>query len=100
MKETCDLKNRVIVRTARAGVFMGVIHSRTGSEITLKNARRLWYWSGAASLSQIAMEGVKFSGKCKFPCEVPEITLLEVIEIIPCMEAAVRNINEVPIWEI
>ena len=47
-----------IVRTYSAGVFAGEIESRNGKEVVMRNARRLWYWDGAASLSQLAMEGV------------------------------------------
>ena len=88
-----------IIRTYSAGVFAGTITERVGKEVTLSNARRLWYWDGAASLSQLAMEGTSKPGSCKFPCEVPEITLTEVIEIITCTIKARNNINEVPVWE-
>jgi len=50
-------KQYVIVRTYSAGVFAGYIDKRTGKEATILNARRLWYWDGAASLSQLAKEG-------------------------------------------
>ena len=51
-------KKYVIVRTYSAGVFAGTLESKEGKEVILSNARRLWYWKGAASLSQLAMEGV------------------------------------------
>ena len=91
--------NYFIVRTYSAGVFAGELVKREGKEVTLKDARRLWYWSGAASLSQLAMEGVKDPSNCKFPCEVEEIVLTEAIEIISCTKAAMKNIKEVPIWK-
>ena len=43
-----------IVRTYSAGVFAGYIEARNGQEVVMRNARRLWMWSGAASLSQLA----------------------------------------------
>ena len=49
----------VIVRTYSAGVFAGYLESRVDREAVLRNARRIWYWDGAASLSQLAMEGTK-----------------------------------------
>lgn len=88
-----------IIRTYSAGVFAGYIKKREGKEVVLRDARRLWYWSGASSLSQLAMEGVKNPNECKFPCEVTEVILTEVIEIIPCTEEARINIAEVPIWK-
>ena len=89
----------VIVRTYSAGVFAGELVSRTGREVIMKNARRLWYWSGAASLSQLAVDGVKFPGECKFPVEVPHVELLEAIEILDVSPQARRSIAEVPIWK-
>lgn len=94
------MKKKVyIVRAYSAGVFMGEIVKRVGKVVTMKNARRLWYWSGAASLSQLAMEGVKTPQECKFPCPVNEVVLTEVVEILTCTEAAVENIAQVPIWK-
>ena len=90
----------VLVRTENAGVFAGEIVSRTGSEVVMKNARRLWYWEGAASLSQLSQEGVKEPKACRFPCEVPEVTLMQVIEILRCTEAARASIAGVPIWAV
>ena len=91
-------ENYVIIRTYSAGVFAGNLESRNGKEVVLKNARSIWYWDGAASLSQLAVDGTSKPLKCKFPCEVPEITLTEAIEIIPCSEKAEKSIKEVPIW--
>lgn len=87
-----------IVRTYSAGVFAGELESKNGREVTLINARRLWYWDGAASLSQLAMEGVKKPENCKFPCEVKRVTLLEAIEILDCTEEARHSIASVPVW--
>jgi hypothetical protein len=91
-------KDYVIVRTYSAGVFFGIITSRKGQEVVMKDARRIWYWKGAASLSQMAIDGVKYPNECKFPEAVPEITLLQAIEIISCSAKAVNSIKRVPIW--
>lgn len=89
----------VIVRTYSAGVFAGLLVKRKGKEVELKDARRLWYWKGAASLSQLAMEGVKCPNECKFPCAVKQITLTEAIEIIPTTPQAQKSIEEVSPWQ-
>ena len=89
----------VIARTYSAGVFAGYLKSRKGKEATLTNARRLWYWDGAASLSQLAMEGTKKPENCKFPCEVSEVTLTEVIEILNVTETARKSIAGVTVWQ-
>ena len=96
--EKKEKRRFVIVRTLSAGVFAGNLESRQGQEVILRNARRLWYWSGAASLSQLAMEGTKDPKNCKFPCEVDREELLQAIEIIDVSEAAEKSIKEVPIW--
>lgn len=89
----------VIVRTYSAGVFAGNLKDRKGQEVELKNARRIWYWEGAATLSQMAVDGVSKPDNCKFPCEVPSITLTQAIEIIPCTKKAMESIKGVPVWE-
>ena len=92
-------KRYVIVRTYSAGVFAGNLESRKGQEVVLRNARRLWYWSGAASLSQLAMEGTKDPGNCKFPCEVDRVELIQAIEILDVTPAAMKSLRETPVWQ-
>ena len=87
-----------IVRTYSAGVFLGTIKERNGKEVLLENARRIWYWDGAATLSQLANEGTKNPKTCKFPAPVAEVLLTEAIEIIPATEAAIASIAAVPEW--
>lgn len=88
-----------IVRCDRAGVFFGHIARRDGREVTITDVRRLWYWTGAATLSQLAQEGVKNPGACKFTMTIPEITVLDAIELIPCSDAAVASIAKVSEWK-
>ena len=89
-----------IVRCEAAGVFAGHIKSRAGREVTMTDVRRIWYWAGAASLSQMAVEGVKRPENCKYTITVPEILLLDAIEILPCSEAAETSILGVPEWRV
>ena len=89
----------IIARTYSAGVFAGYLVSKKGQEVILKNARRLWYWKGAASLSQLAVDGVKYPNECKFPCEVAQIELLQTIEILDVTEKAKASIASVPEWK-
>ena len=88
-----------MVRTYSAGVFAGYVESRVGTEIVLLNARRIWYWDGAASLSQLSVDGTSKPENCKFPCEVAKVELLNVIEIIECTEKAKKSIQGVKIWK-
>lgn len=93
------LNKFVIVRTYSAGVHAGFLKSRKDKEVILTKARRIWYWNGASTLSQLAMEGTKKPEDCKFPCAVDEILLTEAIEIIPCTEQAQKSIEDVKIWK-
>lgn len=88
-----------IIRTKNAGVFFTHIAERRGSEADLTDARCLWYWSGAASLMEMAVSGVKSPRNCKFTVTIPNVTVLDVVEIIPCSDAAVKSISEVPEWK-
>jgi len=87
-----------MVRTRSAGVFAGTVAERSGAEVLLKNARRIWYWDGAATLSQLATDGTSNPENCKFPAPVAEVLLLEVVEIIPITDAASASIAAVPVW--
>ena len=88
-----------IVRTYSAGVFAGYIDRKVkGQETTIFNSRRLWYWDGANSLSDVATNGVTKPHNCKFAVEIAETDLKQVIEVIPCTEKAEKNIKEVKIW--
>lgn len=89
----------VIVRGDRSGVFAGTLESQEGQKVVLTNCRRLWYWNGAASISQIAKEGVKQSSSCKFTVTVEKICILDAIEIIPTTAAAEANIKAVREWK-
>lgn len=87
-----------IIRCNEAGVFFAHIAERRGDEADLTDARRIWYWSGAASLSEMAVSGVKNPKACKFTVTVPSMTVLGIVEIIPCSEEAVRSIQGVQEW--
>lgn len=93
------MDQRYIIRGDRSGVFFGEIKAREGREVTIGNCRRLWYWDGAASLSQLALEGVKKPGSCNFTVTVEELVILDAIELIPCTAAACKSIDGVPVWK-
>jgi len=88
----------VIVRTYSAGVFAGELESRIAQEVVLLNARRIWYWSGAATLSELAQRGTSKPSLCKFPCPVDRVELLQAIEILDVTASARKSIEGVQIW--
>ena len=94
-----EIGDYIICRTYSAGVFAGTLKWRKGKEVTLIQARRIWYWEGAASLSELAVKGTKSPQKCKFPVEVPEVVLLEAIEILSVTTTAKKSIKGVPEWK-
>ena len=90
----------VIVRTEHAGVFAGELVKRTGSEARLHNSRRIWYWDGAASLSELAVSGTSKPESCKFPVIVPVHDVLGVIEVLRVSPAARKSIDAVKTWSV
>ena len=79
---TDEKQKWVIIRSKSAGVFAGILDKRyKNHKVKLKNARRIYYWDGASTLSELATLGVSRPSTCKFPATVPEIEIFEVIEI-------------------
>lgn len=89
---------KFIIRADRAGVFYGEIVERRGDEADLRNVRRVHSWRGAASLSQMAMDGVGPSSSLTMV--VPSMTVLGVIEVIPCSAKATKCLDEYPVWKV
>jgi hypothetical protein len=90
---------KVIIRADKAGVFFGTLKEKNGTEVTLTDCRRLWYWDGAASITQLAVDGTTNPKSCKFTVYAPEMTVLGVIEIIPCTDKAIKSIKGVREWK-
>lgn len=97
--EKLDDMDYVIVRTYSAGVFAGYLESFEGKQVTIRGVRRIWYWDGANSLSQLAKDGTCKPDKCKFAVEVDKIIVTEAIEIIECTQKAKDSIMGVPEWK-
>lgn len=95
-----NIGKKVIIRGDRSGVEFGTLIAHNGREVTLHNARRIWYWEGAATLSQLATDGTSKPSECKFTIVVERITILDAIEIIPCSEKAIKSIEGVQEWKL
>ena len=89
-----------IVRSDRAGVFAGYLKSLDGQKAEVLAARRIFYWSGAASLSQLAIDGTSKPNDCKFPEAVSSILLTDVIEVLAVTEKAKKSIDGVKVWKV
>ena len=88
----------VIIRTYSAGVHAGYLMYRDGKEVELKDSRRIWKWTGASSLSELAIKGSNDISGCKIPCSVPKVILTEAIEIINCTEVAKNQLIGASVW--
>jgi uncharacterized protein DUF6948 len=88
----------VIVAAGIGGIHFGFLKSKVGTEVVLVQARRVQYWSGAASISEMAARGVSKPNDCRFSMAVPEIILTQAVEIIPVTTKAQANLASVPVW--
>lgn len=76
------LNKKVLVRCYGAGVHFGTLLEKEGKEIRLGDARRLWSWNGALSLSDVASKGIDIKNS-KISEKVEEIILPEHLELLP-----------------
>lgn len=84
-----------IIRTQAAGVHVGEIVSRKGRTIKLRNAVRVWRWRGANTLHEMALHGIDSaakSGYTRVSEAVPEIVLLDALEVIYCTSSVAEQI--------
>jgi len=89
----------VIVRSRDAGVFYGRLEALDGDTVQLTEARRCWYWDGAATLSELATEGTSKPKQCKFPAPTEGThVVLGVCEVIHVTERAHESLESVPVW--
>lgn len=92
----------VIIRTQNAGVFAGYLdaddYSGADRTAVLYNSRRIWFWAGANSLSELATAGTSKPSECKFPAAVGKHELTQVIEVLYCTAVAQKSIESVKVW--
>lgn len=90
---------KYIVRCDRAGVFFGEIKKRKASEVTMANVRKVWFWDGACAVEELAKNGTTNPDGCKLTVKVDEMTVLQVIQVIPCTDKAVRALEATHEWK-
>ena len=88
-----------IVRGRVSGVFFGKIARQEGQEVTMNEVRNIWYWEGASSVLQLALDGVSNPQNCKFTVWLDELTITDAAEIIPCTDKASDIIKAVKEWK-
>ena len=87
----------VVIRSRDAGCHAGYLKKDNETSVELINSRRLWYWKGALTLSEMAVKGVNREG-CKFAVELPYIKIANYCEIISCNYKAMKSIKGVKEW--
>ena len=88
-----------IIRGDRSGVFAGYLKSLNGKEAIVLDCRRIWYWTGAASISQLAIDGTNNPANCKFPEAVSKMQITDVIEVLDVTAKAKASLDSVKIWK-
>jgi hypothetical protein len=93
----------VLARCQLAGMHIGTIESQDAEFLTLVGARRIWYWKGAASASEIALSGMRREchDQNKVSVEVPRVRLrqFDVIELLDVTAEARGNLAEIKPWK-
>ena len=82
---------KCVIRTCNAGVHFGTVESHNGQQVVLVNARRIYYWEKAFTLSYVAKHGI--GGDSKVSCVVDEILLTDALELIPMSEKSTKNLE-------
>jgi hypothetical protein len=98
-----DSESYVIVRGRNVGVHAGYLAEDKTDRMILRDARRLWRWSGALSISELAVLGPANRDGCKFGVPVPrqELRGLDSMgdyEVVHCTEAGREAIQAVAPW--
>ena len=88
----------VIVRSNLAGVFFGILTKKVGDELTLKNARKFYYFSGANTVEDLAINGAQNKENCKLTVAVEELVISKYDQLLLCTKQAITQNNSIPIW--
>ena len=94
-----NFNEKYLVRCDRRGVFYGTLVELEGQRAKLINVRKIFYWDGANCLEQLAMEGTKNPERCKITMIVKEIEIFDLIQLLPCSNSAIGNIEKVKEWK-
>ena len=91
----------VILRCSGAGVHAGELVERgtpSGKTYVLRNARRIWRFNGAQTLSEVAVYGIGAESRVAPVVEMQEIRYDDCHEIIHCQAAGRAAIEAAKEW--
>jgi len=89
---------RVLVRDHKAGVYCGVLTAMDVEAGTaeLRDARQVWYWTGAAATPGIAARGVGEGSK--IGPKVEAVVCCDVVQVMPMTSQAWESVMGAPEW--
>lgn len=87
----------VLVRSRDSGVWFAQLtaYDPATRHAMLGDARRLWSWEGAFTLSTVALDGVK---SARMPSPVPVVFVADVAELLPCSVIAIHNLTNISVY--
>lgn len=91
------LNKKCIIRCDRSGVFFGTLVSLQGQTAELLNVRKIWYWEDANAVEQVANDGV--STNSKLTVMVDSIIVTDAIQVLPCTDKAITNLESIKEWK-
>ena len=92
------LGKKIIARIDRAGVFHGTLDHIDNDIMCLKDARRIYYWEGALSVTDMAANGLR-AGKISTPVTKVEFMTSKVVELNECSNEASSSIEAIKVWK-
>lgn len=95
------INKKCIVRCNNAGVFFGTVKETSkdanGINVLMSNVRKIWYWDGACAVEQLAVSGC--NNDSKLTIVVEEMEVMSAVQIIPCTDEAIRNLEGHKEWK-
>ena len=93
------LSEVVLVRDNGAGVHVGTLAEidTASGRIVLNDARKVWYWEGAASVHGIAARGL-CQYKSKVAPTVARVESFDAVEVVAMTSEAVESVMSCPEW--
>lgn len=99
IKMTNLIGKKIIARIDRAGVFHGTLAAKDAEITTMTDVRRIYYWKGALSVTDMSVTGVKAGSKITLPAKRVEFETGRIVELIECTDEASKSIESIKPWK-
>lgn len=90
---------KIIARIERAGVFHGILDYKDAEITRMKDVRRIYYWKGALSVTDMAVNGILNDSQVTIPASVVEFETPQVVELIECSNISSEIIENIKPWK-